>query len=129
MFWSFAFDDRASRATPAKLPPVKIETKLPPKIIEGGRVIITDERVNPRPLPKAPENPNNQAPAEVEEKAAMEVDWVRLVMFYFIVFLTIALLWVSWDIFKSYKKKAPTKKTARKKTTKKTKSPRKASKG
>jgi len=67
-----------------ELPTAKAKP-LPTKLIEGdgGCVIITDERVNPRPLPKAPENPNNQAPAKVEEKAAMEVDWVRLVMFYF----------------------------------------------
>tara|TARA_Y100000310_G_scaffold324731_1_gene386993 strand:+ start:2295 stop:2963 length:669 start_codon:yes stop_codon:yes gene_type:complete len=94
---------------------------LPTKIVEGdgGCVIITDERVNPKPLPKNPESPNNQPPTEVEEKAAMEIDWVRLVMFYVIGFLIIAFAYISWDIFKTYKKKAPTKKTARKKNNQK----------
>jgi hypothetical protein len=99
---------------------------LPTKKIEGdgGCVIITDERVNPRPLPPTPpkeetNTPNNQANTGVKPNSDMSIDWVRLIMFYVIGFLIIAFAYVSWDIFKTYKKTPVGKKPAKKRTSRK----------
>lgn len=107
------------------LPTVKTKP-LPTKIIEGdgGRAVITDERVNPRPLPPAPPKeetsvPNDQANTGVKPNSDMSIDWIRLVMFYVIGFLVIAFAYVSWDIFKTYEKAPVGKKPAKKRTPRK----------
>jgi len=78
-------------ATPAKLPPVKIEPKLPPKLIEGdgGCVIVTD-------------NPEVAGPYEVapEESEATHVNWVNLFSLFVIFLLGAIGFWVLYDIIK-----------------------------
>ena len=70
---------------------------------------------------------NNQTSAGVKPDSDMSIDWVRLVMFYVIGFLIIAFAYISWDIFKTYKKmpveKKPTKKRTPRKRTPKKKAP------
>ena len=77
---------------PAKLPPVKIKTKLPPKIIEGGCVITTDCGYDPEiagPCEAAPE----------EDKTAA-TNWVNLFSLFVMLLLAVIGFWVVYDIIK-----------------------------
>jgi len=78
-------------AAPAKLPPAKIETKLPPKLIEGdgGCVIVTDDPVIAGPCEVAP-----------EEDKAVATNWVNLFSLFVLLLLGAIGLWVLYDIIK-----------------------------
>ena len=114
-----------------KLPPVKTE-KLPPKIVEGGCVIITPPTKNPQTDNKAT-SPEIAGPCEATPPAkADSFDWIELILNYLVVILFAILIWVIYDIIKrrgsstvnrlsnTKLKKAPSKKkTTKKKATKK----------